>query len=104
MLEILPIIPALCSILFNAHYAQNYAGIISASLPTTPTILLQMYDYWLPKSADPDVKILWVATIICFLDFFDLEKSQFQVLRHSIQIYIWPGVMSRWIIKTPLHH
>ena len=24
--------PALCSMLYNAHYAQNYAGIIGASL------------------------------------------------------------------------
>ena len=31
-LEILPIMPALCSMLFNAYYAQNYAGIIGASL------------------------------------------------------------------------
>ena len=31
-LEILPIMPALCSMLFNVHYAQNYAGIIGASL------------------------------------------------------------------------
>ena len=36
-LEILPIMPALCSMLFNAHYAQNYAGIIGASLaPCSP--------------------------------------------------------------------
>ena len=32
MVEILPIMPALCSMLFNAHYAQTYAGIIGASL------------------------------------------------------------------------
>ena len=32
MAEILPIMPALCSMLFNAHYAQNYAGIIGTSL------------------------------------------------------------------------
>ena len=31
-LEILPIKLALCSMLFNAHYAQNYAGIIGTSL------------------------------------------------------------------------
>ena len=31
-IEILPIMLALCSMLFNAHYAQNYAGIIGASL------------------------------------------------------------------------
>ena len=35
MLEILPIMPVLCSMLFNAHYAQNYAGIIGASLVIT---------------------------------------------------------------------
>ena len=32
MLEILPIMLALCSMLLNAHYTQNYAGIIGASL------------------------------------------------------------------------
>ena len=36
-LEILPIMPALFSMLLNAHYAQNYAGIIGASLaPCSP--------------------------------------------------------------------
>ena len=32
VLEILPIMPALCLMLINAHYTQNYAGIIGASL------------------------------------------------------------------------
>ena len=32
IVEILPIMLALCLMLFNAHYAQNYAGIIGASL------------------------------------------------------------------------
>ena len=32
MLELLPIMPALCSMRFDAHYVQNYAGIIGASL------------------------------------------------------------------------
>ena len=32
MLEILPIMPALCSMLFNAHYAQNYGSKIGTSL------------------------------------------------------------------------
>ena len=27
------IMPALCSMLLNAHYAQNYASIIGTSLP-----------------------------------------------------------------------
>ena len=30
--EILPTMPALCSMLFDAHYAPNYAGIIGSSL------------------------------------------------------------------------
>ena len=34
----LPIMSALCSMLFNAHYAQNYAGIIAASLFITKTL------------------------------------------------------------------
>jgi len=32
MPEILPIMPALCSMLFDANYAPTYAGIISLSL------------------------------------------------------------------------
>ena len=32
-LEILLIMPALCSMLFNAHYAQNYGAIIGARQP-----------------------------------------------------------------------
>jgi len=30
MPETLPIMPALCSMLFDAHYAPNYAGVISS--------------------------------------------------------------------------
>ena len=94
--------------------SEQDSKVTKIRLPITPTILLQMWDYWLPKSTDPDVKMLWAAAIICFFgffrslfafsDFFDLEKSQFQVLHHSIQRYIWPGVISQWMIQTPLQH
>ena len=40
-LEILPIMPAFNMLkLFNAHYAQNYAGIIGASLAYSYRIYL----------------------------------------------------------------
>ena len=32
MLEVLPVMPALCSMLFDVQYVQNYDGIIGASL------------------------------------------------------------------------
>ena len=85
--------------------SEQDSKVTKIRLPITPTILLQMRDYWLPKSADPDVKMLWAAAIIfAFSNFFHWEKSQFQVLHHSIQRYIWPGVMSQWMIQTLLQH
>ena len=35
MLEGLPIMLALCFMLWHAYYAQNYAGIIDAGLPSS---------------------------------------------------------------------
>ena len=39
-------------------------------LPITPTILVKMHNYWLPKSTETDIKMLWAATTICFFGFF----------------------------------
>ena len=39
MLEGLPIMLALCFMLWHAYYAQNYAGIIDAGLPPIPRLL-----------------------------------------------------------------
>ena len=39
-------------------------------LPITPYILLKMCDYWLPKSAESDTKMLWAASVICIFGFF----------------------------------
>ena len=44
-LEILSIIPALCSMLFNAHYTQNYAGIIGASLYLTIDCIITIVNF-----------------------------------------------------------
>ena len=54
MLEILPIMPALCSMLINAHYAQNYTGIIGASLPTSHNLCTASYlcDTDIPSSSN----------------------------------------------------
>ena len=44
MLEGLPIMLALCFMLWHAYYAQNYAGIIDAGLHVT-TRLQQIHKY-----------------------------------------------------------
>ena len=52
------------------YVSEQVSKVAKTRLPITLTILLQMHDYWLPKSADPDVKMLWAAAIICFFGFF----------------------------------
>ena len=52
------------------YVSEQDSKVTKIRLPITPTILLQMRDYWLPKSTDPDVKMLWAAAIICFFGFF----------------------------------
>ena len=52
------------------YVSEQVSKVAKTRLPITLTILLQMRDYWLPKSADPDVKMLWAAAIICFFGFF----------------------------------
>ena len=47
MLEDLPIMLALCFMLWHAYYAQNYAGIIDAGLPPTPS---PCPSFWLPTA------------------------------------------------------
>ena len=50
-LEILPIMLALCSMPFHAHYAQNYAGIIGASLMVKVDMHRHTYSYTLFKES-----------------------------------------------------
>ena len=64
--------PRLCMVQSGIQrcVSEQDSKVTKIRLPITPTILLQMRDYWLPKSADQDAKMLWAAAIICFFGFF----------------------------------
>lgn len=39
-------------------------------LPITPAILRQIQSFWSSRAADPDIKMLWAAAVLCFFGFF----------------------------------
>ena len=52
------------------YTSEQQTGTVKIRLPITPAILCKIRDYWLPRSADPDIKMLWAAMTICFFGFF----------------------------------
>ena len=52
------------------YTSEQQTGTVKIRLPITPAILHRIRDYWLPRSADPDIKMLWAAMTICFFGFF----------------------------------
>ena len=52
------------------HKSEQHTGTVKIRLPITPTILHRIRDYWLPKSTELDIKMLWAAVVICFFGFF----------------------------------
>ena len=52
------------------YTSQQHTNTVKIRLPITPTILQRIRDYWLPKSEEPDIKMLWAAVVICFFGFF----------------------------------
>ena len=71
------------------HVSEQNSRETKIRLPITPAILQKMRDYWLPKSSDPDIKMLWAAAVICdwiwenrsksHILYF--EKYQFEILK-----------------------
>lgn len=52
------------------HTCNWQTRTVKSRLPITPVILHKIWDYWLPKSAELDVKMLWTAVVIYFFGFF----------------------------------
>ena len=52
------------------HNCDQHTRTVKIRLPITPAILHKIRDYWLPKSTEPDIKMLWAAVVICFFGFF----------------------------------
>ena len=52
------------------HACDQQTRTVKIGLPITPAILHKIRDYWLPKSTEPDIKMLWAAVVICFFGFF----------------------------------
>ena len=75
------------------YVSEQDSRAIRIRLPITPLILLKMCDYWLPKSAESDIKMLWAASVICFFEFFRAGEITVQTFPHSIPVFIWPGAM-----------
>ena len=48
------------------YTSEQQTGTVKIRLPITPAILYRIRDYWLPRSADPDIKMLWAVMTICF--------------------------------------
>ena len=68
MPEGLPIMLALCFMLWHAYYAQNYAGIIDAGLLSALEICIFVRIYYIitkltppPKYRRPSVIIIWTS-------------------------------------------
>ena len=65
--------PYLCMVQSGIQRYVSKQGFraIRIRLPITPSILLKMRDYWLPKSAKSDTKMLWAASVICIFGFLE---------------------------------
>ena len=57
------------------HVSEQNSRETKIRLPITPAILQKMRDYWLPKSSDPDIKMLWAAAVICFFRIFPVWRN-----------------------------
>ena len=42
----------------QCYVSEQNSRAIQIRLPITPSILLKMHDYWLPNSAESDIKML----------------------------------------------
>ena len=51
------------------YTSQQHTNTVKIRLPIT-LILQRIRDYWLPKSEEPDIKMLWSTVVICFFGFF----------------------------------
>ena len=72
MLEGLPIMLALCFMLWHAYYAQNYAGIIDAGLPSA------FWHTYAGKALMPIYIAMYVITIctpVAIASYWLLNKS-----------------------------
>ena len=52
------------------YISEQHTKTVKIRLPITLTILHRIWEYWLPKSAKPDIKMLWAAVVVCFFGFF----------------------------------
>ena len=74
----------------QCYVSEQDSRAMQLKLPITPSILLELHDYGLPKSAELDTKMLWAASVICFFGSFRAREI---TVPHSIPVFIWPGVM-----------
>ena len=51
-------------------YSQRSPQAKRIRLPITPAILKKMHSHWSSVTADPDIKMLWAAAVLCFFGFF----------------------------------
>ena len=66
------------------HYiSKQDSRELHITLPIALTILITLWDYWLPKSVESDRKMLWAVSVICFFDF--LSRSYYSSKYFLIQ-------------------
>ena len=51
-------------------YSQQMPAPTRVRLPITPAVLLAMRAVWHPKADNPDIVMLWAASVLCFFGFF----------------------------------
>lgn len=69
-------VPHLCLVQAGIQrvYAECDKGVTKICLPITPTILRKMHSHWNLQASDPDVRMLWVASVICSFGFLRSEE------------------------------
>ena len=51
-------------------HAQRATSTARVRLPITPSILHKMRENWSVKASNPDIVMLWAASVLCFFSFF----------------------------------
>ena len=64
-------------------YAEQGKQAAKIRLPITPSILRKMHGHWNTQASDPDVRMLWAASVLCFFGFL---RSR-EITRPSLPSY-----------------
>ena len=69
-------LPHLCLVQAGI-YSQQMPAPTRVKLPITPALLLAMRALWHPIADNPDIVMLWAASVLCFFGFFRAGEITF---------------------------